>query len=133
LGIFHQEYIFSGDSAGTHLTSDFTQTGGHGVGGLEGVTTAHLPHTLYTWQAAQLPNGIYALSAWVRSSGRQSTAWIVAKHYGGAEKDANIPAHSTYMQVTIPNIQVTNGQVEVGFYSIAGAGQGVAFDDVTLQ
>ena len=38
----------------------------------------------------------------------------------------------SWTQVTIPNIPVTNGQCTIGFYSVAGAGQWLNFDDVEL-
>ena len=35
-------------------------------------------------------------------------------------------------ELTIPNINVTSGQLTFGFYSVAGANQFIYFDDVEL-
>jgi hypothetical protein len=52
--------------------------------------------------------------------------------YGGAKRTVAIPATSTWTIVTVPDIAVTAGQARVGFYSIAEAGQWLAFDDVSF-
>ena len=44
----------------------------------------------------------------------------------------NIPASKKWTLVTIPNVQVTSGQSEIGIYSVASAGQWVYVDDVAL-
>ncbi|ROQ04564.1 O-glycosyl hydrolase [Rathayibacter sp. PhB93] len=124
---------WGGDAAGTHLDADYTQAGGHGGGGLEGVHFRPVPYSVYTWQTAEVSNGTYTLKAWVRSSGGQTAAQMVAKHYGGRDLSAAIPATRTFTQISIPDIQVTDGRVEVAFYSVAGARKWIAFDDVTLE
>lgn len=80
-----------------------------------------------------LANGTYTLKAWVKSSGGQTTAQLFVKSFGGTELDAAVnSAISNWTQVTISNVNVTNGQADVGFYSVANAGNWVIVDDLTL-
>jgi|GEM_PF-6127681 len=80
------------------------------------------PYGVYTYQTITgLTNGWYTLKAWVRNSGGQTEAWMEAKDYGGVKQTINLPVTSTYSQVTIPNIIVTNGQGVIGFWSDTGA------------
>ncbi|MHA6532072.1 family 43 glycosylhydrolase [Paenibacillus sp. BAC0078] len=80
-----------------------------------------------------LPNGTYTLKVWVQSSGGQMAAQIFVKNYGGAEKNAAInTAIGSWTQVTIPNINVTNGSAQIGVYSVANAGNWVKVDDWTF-
>jgi arabinogalactan endo-1,4-beta-galactosidase len=53
-----------------------------------------------------------------------------AKNCGGAQQNLNIPTTSTWTQITISNISVTNGQCTIGFWSVAAANQWINFDDV---
>ena len=92
------------------------------------------PYQIYTSQTLTgLPNGTYAMKAYVRSSGGQNAAYIAAKDYGGgSELTANIPAvsASAWTLVTVPNINVTNGQCTIGIYSNGNAGNWINVDDV---
>lgn len=111
--------------------ADYTET----YGGRDG---AHLTHWknayygVYTYQSITgLTNGTYTLKAWVASSGGQYEARMEAKNYGGSTLYADIPAGG-WTQITIPNIAVTNGQIEVGFWSKANSGNYAYIDDVEL-
>lgn len=80
-----------------------------------------------------LPNGTYTLSAWVKSSGGQSIARIYVKNFGGTELVSSInTAIPNWTQVTIPNIQVTNGKATIGMYQVANAGNWINVDDFSL-
>jgi hypothetical protein len=80
-----------------------------------------------------LPNGSYTLKAWVKSSGGQSIAQLFAKNYGGSERDVSInSAIASWQQVTISNIAVTAGKIDVGIYSVANANNWVMADDFSL-
>ena len=97
-------------------------------------------YVAYTYQVvANVPSGTYAFSAWVKSSGGQAVAQMRASNYGGPLLTADLlptPNGVTaagWVLLTIPNIAVSNGQCEIGFYSDASAGgQAIYFDDVTL-
>jgi autotransporter-associated beta strand protein len=80
-----------------------------------------------------LTNGTYTLSAWYESSGGQATARIFARNFGGVEMDTNVNTpQASWSQVLIPKIPVTNGQCDVGLYSVASANQSVDMDDWSL-
>ncbi|MFC4778802.1 right-handed parallel beta-helix repeat-containing protein [Paenibacillus sp. GCM10023252] len=89
-------------------------------------------YTILTAQTVSVSNGTYTLKAWVRSSGGQNTAILFAKSFGGSERNTAIPATGAWTQVTVPNIPVTNGQIEFGFYSEADANEWLNMDDVEL-
>lgn len=55
---------------------------------------------------------------------------MYVSNYGSSEINVNIKTGYTYTQYTIANINVTNGQAEIGFFSDANAGQFNSFDDV---
>ena len=114
--------------------ADYTETNLSRDGTLHG--TQWIRDTAYqiaTYQIKTgLTNGLYTLRAWVRSSGGQSAAYLYAKNYGGSERTAAPVGTSGWSQVTIPNINVSNGSLEIGFWSNAGAGQYLMFDDAEL-
>jgi hypothetical protein len=58
---------------------------------------------------------------------------MYAKNFGGTELDYKINyAIGSWMQISISNIDVKNGTIEVGFYSEANANNWINFDDVSL-
>lgn len=70
-----------------------------------------------------IPNGTYTLKAWVKSSGGQNTCNVFAKAFGGLEKDYAINSSmDNFTEITIPDINVTNGKCQVGVYSDAPIG-----------
>jgi hypothetical protein len=128
--------------AGTSPQASYTEsyTGGH-TGTYHGTHYRPEAYEAYTYQVVSgLANGTYAFSAWVKSSGGQSAVQLRASNYGGPLLNASIGATAGgvtapgWALVTVPNIVVTNGQCEIGFYSNAGGGgQAIYFDDVTLN
>ncbi len=90
-------------------------------------------YTATMYQNISLPNGTYTLTAWVKSSGGQNTARIYAKNFGGSEKNYSINnSIGSWTKVTISDIIVTNGSIEVGVYSNANGGNWVNVDDFSL-
>lgn len=80
------------------------------------------PYGVYTYQTITgLSSGNYTLKAWVRNSGGQNACWMEAKDYGGSKLTVNLPVTNTYQQITISNINVTNGQCTIGFWSDTGS------------
>ncbi|RZJ57945.1 MAG: T9SS type A sorting domain-containing protein, partial [Hymenobacter sp.] len=119
----------------TQANASYTETyGGAHSGTYHGTHYRPEAYQIYTYQTIKgLANGTYTLSAWVKSTGGQPTAQLRAQNYGGNLQAANIPTSSdTWVQVTIANVNVTNGQCEVGIYSQANAGQWLHFDDISL-
>ena len=118
----------------TNDAADYTETGGHS-GTYRLTHWSAAPYTVYSYQVATgLPNGTYTLSAWAESGGGQNQLFLQARNYqsaAGPVQQANIAAGG-WQQVTIPNINVTNGQVMVGVYSGGNAGNWASFDDFSL-
>jgi hypothetical protein len=80
-----------------------------------------------------LPNGTYTLKAWVKSSGGQGVCRMFVKNYGGSELQSSFnTAISNWTQITISNINVTNGQCQIGIYQEANANNWCRADGFTL-
>ncbi|MEV6716274.1 hypothetical protein AB0M48_30040 [Lentzea sp. NPDC051208] len=79
-----------------------------------------------------IPNGTYTLTAKVKSSGGQTQAMARVMGYGGVERTVAIPATNTWTQVTIPNVNVTNGSATVAFTSNAAANQWLRVDQASF-
>lgn len=79
-----------------------------------------------------LVSGTYTLRAWGMSGGGQSVVRLYAKNFGGTEKNLTLPTTSTWTQISITGINVTNGQCEIGLTSTASANQWANLDDVEL-
>lgn len=90
------------------------------------------PYTVSTYQLiTNLEDGDYNLSAWVLNSGGQDNAYIYAKRFGGPEIQAHLPVTPTkWEKVEIENIQVVNGQCEIGVISYANTNNWINIDDV---
>lgn len=83
-------------------------------------------------QDVNLPNGNYTMKAWVKSTGGQNSALIYVRG-AGDDKIVNVnKAMSNWTEITIDNINVTNGTVQIGIYSDANAGNWLMADDFTL-
>ncbi|TAG09387.1 MAG: hypothetical protein EAZ42_07145, partial [Verrucomicrobia bacterium] len=92
-------------------------------------------YQLYTYQVITgLTNGTYTLRGWSRSSGGQTSVNIGAKSFGAATAlSTPITASTSYVERVVSNIQVTNGQIDLGIWSNASAGtQWLTIDDITL-
>jgi hypothetical protein len=86
-----------------------------------------------TYQNISLPDGTYTLSAWVESSGGQTTANLYAKNFGASEADRPInQSLGTWTQVSISGITVTSGSIQIGISSTANAGNWIYADDFSL-
>ncbi len=84
-------------------------------------------------QDAAVPNGNYTLQAWVRSTGGQNSASVFVRGYGGDDKIVSVNKKmDSWTQITIDNIAVTTGKVQIGVYSDAKAGNWLMVDDFTL-
>ncbi|WP_216726578.1 glycosyl hydrolase 53 family protein [Hymenobacter siberiensis] len=95
---------------------------------------AHQKATAYqvrTYQLlANVPNGTYTLRAWAQSSGGQAQCQLYANGFGGTELATTLPTTSTWTQVLVSGIVVSNGQCEIGLRSDAHAGETAGIDDV---
>ncbi len=85
------------------------------------------------YQTIAVPNGTYALSAWVKSSGGQRKATIFTRNFGGSELSSSINRSiGSWTKVTVSGITVTNGSIQVGVQSDANGGNWVNVDDYSL-
>lgn len=97
-----------------------------GLAGTSGPATAYIGQTI-----TGLDNGTYTMRAYLRRSGGQNSAVMEVKDYGGSILQTSFPVTSAWTQVTISNIQVTNGQATIGFFvSNSSPGQWADLDNV---
>lgn len=98
---------------------------------------SHLAHASTTpyWAATYqtltgLSNGLYTVRAWVRgTSGHQ----LYVKNFGGDAVAVTSAASDAYTQLVIGNINVTNGNAEIGFWTNDPTGSGwLHVDDLTF-
>ncbi|MEV1024808.1 glycosyl hydrolase 53 family protein [Streptomyces sp. NPDC050264] len=79
-----------------------------------------------------LANGTYTLTAWIRSSGGQNSAYIALKSATGEQRTDLPPTpNGTWIRL-VTSVAVTDGTVTVRLCSAANAGNWANFDDVTL-
>ncbi|MDD5947358.1 MAG: family 43 glycosylhydrolase [Oscillospiraceae bacterium] len=84
-------------------------------------------------QEQAVPNGNYSLKVWVKSTGGQNSASIYVRGYGGDDKIVSVNKKmDSWTQISIDNIAVTTGKVQIGVYSDANAGNWLMVDDFTL-
>lgn len=83
-------------------------------------------------QDVKLPNGNYTMKAWVKSTGGQNSALVYIRG-AGDDKIVNVNKKmDSWTEITIDDINVTNGTIQVGIYSDSNAGNWLMFDDFTL-
>lgn len=80
-----------------------------------------------------LENGTYTLTAWVMGNGGQDVCQMYIKNYGGNEKNIAIKASNKWTKVEIKDIKITNGKCELGFYTVANAGDWCNIDQVIFR
>ncbi|MER7572640.1 arabinogalactan endo-1,4-beta-galactosidase [Streptomyces sp. NPDC126514] len=133
---------FESDGAGTATPSgwseygsteaSFTESGGH-----EGAyRLSHYATSAYKVETHQylsgLTNGAYTLTAWVRSSGGQKSAFIALKNCGGAEQRTDLPVSASgWIRIVVP-VGVTTNQCTISITSDANAGNWINVDDLTF-
>jgi len=86
------------------------------------------PYITKTYQDVEVPDGIYNYYGWVRSSGGQNEAYI---YVGDHKADFNMPLNA-WTLITIEDVEIKGGNVQIGFYSDAQADQWAFFDDFVL-
>lgn len=81
---------------------------------------------------AYIPNGSYKMTAWVKRSPGTGSANMRVLNYGSA-KSVAIPVASTWTQVSIDNIEITDNKITAGFTTQSGTGGGsIKVDRVEL-
>lgn len=80
-----------------------------------------------------LSSGTYKLTAWVKAGGTHTDSELYVKN-GGTQLKQSIPgALSDWTKVTIDNIKVTDGKLEIGIYDKAEANAWLNVDHVKLR
>lgn len=84
-----------------------------------------------TYRTIQVPNGKYKVQVWVRTGGGQNKFQLEVKNYGGGDlaRDMKKTDGGKWTSFYLDNIQVTNGQMEIGVLSDAKGGNWAAIDD----
>ncbi|MBC8062703.1 MAG: CIA30 family protein [Clostridiaceae bacterium] len=86
-----------------------------------------------TQTVTNLPEGIYELTAWTKSTGGQNSASMMAIGDAAAILRADIPTGTdSYTQIKISNIRITKGSCTIKFDTDAKGGNWFAVDDVKL-
>lgn len=81
-----------------------------------------------------LEDGTYTLTAWVMTNAEQDICQLYAKNYGGDEVNQTLPISDIgWNKVVLDNIKVTNGQCEVGIYTVANGGDWCNIDHVSFR
>lgn len=87
----------------------------------------------YVFQRIEnLKDGLYEVSAMVRSSGGQSECFFTAFSNEPTAKQQPITASSAWKMVSL-KVQVTGGRCEIGFFTTATAKQWLAIDRVIMK
>jgi dextranase len=80
-----------------------------------------------------LPNGSYTVRAWIKqNTGTPNIARMEVAGYGGSTVYVNVPKGNSY-NLYSATVNVTNGQIDIGFYIYATGGDAnLQIDDVEL-
>ena len=118
-------------SRGKHDDADRVVAGGsHGSLVLEhGSTKAFYVDTA---QVLHVPEGFYALSAWIDSDGPKKANRMFANGDKRIEVDIPVTPSGHFEQLRIHCIRVTEGRLAVGFYTDVHHGSATRYDDVQL-
>ena len=122
---------FEADRVTTTLPAGWTATGGTNLlGGHSGRWSWQLSGAASLNQSvANLPNGTYTLSVWLKGSGATGVQ-LYAKGFGGTDKATSISAAGTaWTQMSVTGIAVSNGQCQIGITTTAGT---IGADDFVL-
>ncbi|WP_037680063.1 glycosyl hydrolase 53 family protein [Streptomyces griseus] len=112
--------------------ASFTEAGGHSGS----YRLSHWATTAYKVETYQylsgLTDGRYRLTAWVRSSGGQKSAYIALKNCGGTEQRTDLPVSTSgWIRIVVP-VNVSNNQCTISINSDANAGNWINVDDLTF-
>lgn len=118
-------------SATNDQDADYTEGGG--VNNTYRLT--HWKRTDYQLSTSQtltnLDDSQYTLRAKAINGGGQSECWLFVKGYGGEELRVNLPTgYDQWNDLTIPDINVTTGQVTIGLWSNANGGDWCSLDNI---
>ncbi len=118
---------------------------GH-TGKYSGIHKANKNYEVSTYQLNEgMANGLYKASCYVKASkhsrtapgnGHSTSAGFYVMNYGGSAQYVDIQkmgALKDWTYIEIPEINVTNGQLQLEFYSYGASGEYLIFDDVKVE
>ncbi|MGW2829710.1 glycosyl hydrolase 53 family protein [Streptomyces sp. NPDC001286] len=112
--------------------ASYTESGGHSGS----YRLSHYSASAYKVETYQylsgLTNGSYTLTAWVRSSGGQNSAYVSLKNCGSPEQRTDLPVSTSSWVRIVTSIKVTGNQCTISINSDANAGNWINVDDLTF-
>jgi Glycosyl hydrolases family 43 len=121
---FEADRVVMTQPAGWVTSNGVNVQGGHsGRWSWQLTGTSRLAQTI-----ASLPDGSYTLSVWVKASA--AGGQLYARGFGAMDRTAALPQSTSWTQVILPGVVVSNGQGEVG---VTASGQTVTVDDFVLS
>lgn len=88
--------------------------------------------TIVSQTIGGLASGQYLLTAMVRNSGGDATAYLFAKDCGGTAKMTSIPVSAGWLKVVVRGVRVAAGKCTIGLSAAAGPKQVFVLDDVAF-
>ncbi|WP_189006390.1 TIM-barrel domain-containing protein [Paenibacillus marchantiophytorum] len=89
--------------------------------------------SLHQTIAVPVNNVKYKVEAWVRMKNTTpTTARMEVQNYGGSAMYANISNSGVWKYISVSDVMVTNGQIDVGFYVDSPGGTTLHLDDVRV-
>lgn len=86
------------------------------------------------YKTLYVPNGKYRLTCFAMTNGKQKKLQLYAKNFGGAEKNTQITTSDVnWNMFTVDEIEVTNGRIEIGVYTVANANDWCNIDNISLR
>lgn len=83
-----------------------------------------------------LENGTYTVKAYAQSSGEQKELYFYAKVFDKDNKEKIVRENITdahNFRITLLEVEVTNGQMTIGFYAKGGMEEWANFDEITIS
>ncbi|ROR33900.1 glycoside hydrolase family 53 protein [Kitasatospora cineracea] len=120
-------------SAAGQNGASYTEAGGHS-GSYRLTHYAAAAYKVETYQyLSGLANGSYTLTAWVRSSGGQNSAYLALRNCGSAEQRTDLPPtpNGAWIRL-VTSVKVTGGQCTISIDSDANAGNWINVDDLSF-
>ncbi|MFG2822072.1 arabinogalactan endo-beta-1,4-galactanase [Kitasatospora sp. NPDC048365] len=120
-------------SAAGQNSASYTEAGGH-TGSYRLTHWASTAYKVETYQyLSGLTNGTYTLSAWVRSSGGQNSAYLALRNCGSTEQRTDLPPTPNGAWIhLVTSVKVTGAQCTVSINSDANAGNWLNVDDLAF-
>jgi hypothetical protein len=93
------------------------------------------PYKVATFQTLTgMANGSYTVTVNVKTISGNPNAVLYAQGFGGVDVSTPIPiSTANWQRVVLDNVNVTNGQVAIGIYTDAQAGEGIWFDNFQVS